>query len=526
VLEALDAEAVRRWYEWGLAALDGTRDEINSLNVFPVADADTGTNLHLTLESAVKPDDETSAVEAADLAGTATQMARLSLLGARGSSGVILSQLLRGVAEVLAAERRPPRGLGLTRALERAVALAYAAVSQPVEGTMLTVARAAAEAARAVGSDDLHIVAHAAAQAAHEALARTPEQLDVLARAGVVDAGGRGVVVLLDVLAVVVDERPLPVLPQQIAHPHLDALQLDQVPGRHYEVMYLLDVDPGTGAGSGADAAVGQLRRRLDTIGDSVVVSGGGGLWTVHVHTDDASAAVEMGTAAGHPHRIRVTALTDQHAAALHGGPDAVAPHQLFVVLAGDSPALALREVFTAAGAVIVTVPVAGWAGERSASHAEFTDIVALFEAMADDAMYAAEESLAAQGFRLAAVVTRSPVQLLAAVAVHDPRRPPHDDAAAMTAAAASTRHGEVRPNRSGFVGTVDGSDVTSAGTPGEAAVGVVEHLLNADVELVTVVAASQTAADVADRLREHHNGIDVATVAAETGGCVWLGVE
>ena len=133
MLEALDAAAVRRWYLWGLEALESARDEINSLNVFPVPDADTGTNLHLTLESAVQPDAGERAIpDSADLAGTATEMARLALLGARGSSGVILSQLLRGVAEALAAERRPPRGRGLTRALERASALAYAAVSHPV----------------------------------------------------------------------------------------------------------------------------------------------------------------------------------------------------------------------------------------------------------------------------------------------------------------------------------------------------------------------------------------------------------
>lgn len=522
VLEALDAEAVRRWYEWGLAALDDTRDEINSLNVFPVPDADTGTNLHLTLESAVQPDDETPALDTADLASTATQMARLSLLGARGSSGVILSQLLRGVAEVLAAERLPPRGLGLTRALERAVALAYAAVSHPVEGTMLTVARAAAEAARATGSDHLPTVAEAAAHAAHQALARTPEQLDVLARAGVVDAGGRGVVVLLDVLRAVVDEQPLPVLPPQIAHPHLDALDLERRPEQRYEVMYLLDTDPE--AGARADAEIAQLRSRLDTIGDSVVVSGGGGLWTVHVHTNDASGAVEMGSAAGHPHRIRVTALpelTEHHDAIDH---EHQAGHRLFVVLADDSPVLALREVFAAAGATLITVTAASTLAATAESAP--ADAVLLFETVSPDAMTNVEKSLAAQGFRLASVSTRSPVQLLAAIAVHDPARPVADDVVAMTAASAATRHGDVRPSGTDFVGAIEGCDEFSAATPDEAGVGVVERLLTPDVELVTIVAKSPVAAKVAERLREHHAGLDVVTIAADIGRCVWLGVE
>jgi len=120
VLEVLDADAVRRWYRWGLAALEAARAEIDSLNVFPVADADTGTNLHLTLQAAVETSEDRTAA-GADLGETATTMARLSLLGARGSSGVILSQLLRGVAEVIAAQRRPPAGFALTEALERAM---------------------------------------------------------------------------------------------------------------------------------------------------------------------------------------------------------------------------------------------------------------------------------------------------------------------------------------------------------------------------------------------------------------------
>jgi uncharacterized protein len=530
VLHALDADAVRRWYQWGLAALDATRDEINSLNVFPVADADTGTNLHLTLESAVQsPDAGTAATsppsDSGELARTALSMARLSLLGARGSSGVILSQLLRGVAEVLAAERLPPRGLGLARALERAVSLAYAAVSHPVEGTMLTVARAAAEAARATGSDDLATVVGAAVQAAHAALDETPNQLDVLRRAGVVDAGGRGVVVLLDVLQAVVEERPLPALQGPIAHPLVE-MDTTSGPTPAYEVMYLIDAP---------DDRIPRLRETLDGLGDSVVVSGGGGLWTVHVHTDDAGGAVDAGIAVGQPHRIRVTAISAHDQASAPGDGTACAPataddgHAVVVLVAAGSPMLALHGVFAGAGAGVLEVTDSladDLCGLGAAQVALLTDAGS---GEVGTAVRAAGDALAARGVGVRIVSARSVVQLLAAVAVHDPHRPFDADVAAMTAAAVATRHADVRPDSSDgtrFVGIADGDQPVTGDDLCEVAVAVLERMLTDDVEMVTVVSAPQLCADIAGRIREAHADLDVVVIAADLGPIMCLGVE
>ena len=501
VLDSLDAAAVRRWYEWGLGALDATRDEINSLNVFPVADADTGTNLHLTLESAVGPAGPSAVLQAdgegdTDLAATAVSMARLSLLGARGSSGVILSQLLRGVAEVLAAERLPPRGVGLTRALERAVALAYAAVAQPVEGTMLTVARAAAEAARATGSDDLQVVVKAAVEAAHRALDETPGQLDVLSRAGVVDAGGRGVVVLLDVLQAVVEERPLPPAKQLIAHPRLDAIE--PAAGPAYEVMYLVEAP---------DDRIPQLRAALDAIGDSVVVSGGGGLWTVHVHTDDSRAALEVAAPIGEPQRVRITPIAGHEAAQseVRAG-----RHSVAVLLADDSPAGALRAVFAEAGAQVLS---AGPAARIGSSDADADHVVVLTEAT--PAAVSAAESLAAQvvadGGHAEVVSARAAVQLLAALAAHDARRPFADDVAEMRAAVEATRCGEVS---------------LSAPDPVAAACALVSRLAEPAAELVTVLAATDVGERIERQLLSENPGLDVVVVRADIGDQIWLGVE
>src|SRR3954452_21222918 len=162
VLETLDAAAVHRWCGGGLAALRAHQHEIDQLNVFPVPDGDTGTNLVLTLTSAQQALDEAPAAENPPVGSALRRMARGALLGARGNSGVIVSQILRGMADALASTVAV-RGAELARALRLASEAAYAAVAHPVEGTVLSVVAAAAEAADRVQSDDLVAVARAAA---------------------------------------------------------------------------------------------------------------------------------------------------------------------------------------------------------------------------------------------------------------------------------------------------------------------------------------------------------------------------
>jgi fatty acid kinase len=499
VLDALDADAVRRWYRAGLSALEASKAEINSLNVFPVADADTGTNLYVTLASAGAAADED--VARLDLADAATEIARLCLLGARGSSGVILSQLLRGVAEVLAAEQLPPRGRALTRAFERAVELAYAAVSQPVEGTMLTVARAAAEAARADGSDDLVAVVTIACAAAREALDRTPTQLDVLGRAGVVDAGGKGIVVLLDVLEAVVDDRefvlPEPVIAVPIIGPH-DVGATSPA----YEVMFLIDAD---------DERIPALRVALDGIGDAVVVSGGDGLWNVHVHTDEPEAALAAGVAVGRPHDVRTTAI------GVDAGADAEqrAERRLVAVLALGSPGLALRGLLSRAGVHVVEAVNATSVAEAFAA-LDGSELAVLVEASAD-----LEEQVRAAGaarhviapLEFSHVMIESPMGLLSAVAVHDAHRPIADDIAAMARAAESTRASSVAAPR---------LDELVAG-----AVQEITRLLAGGGELVTIVSDAYVGARVADQLAVDRPDVDVNLLTVDAlGSVVWLGVE
>src|SRR5215831_13091368 len=275
--EVLDEETVRRWCRLSVDALAQTRAAIDALNVFPVPDADTGTNLHLTLVSAAEAVE--SVPPGAGPAEIWPAVARGALLGACGNSGIIVSQLLRGLADVCAAEPRCD-GPVVARALTHAAASARAAVSRPAEGTVLTVADAAARApAEAAGSRGLAAVVTAAAAAARQALAGTREQLDVLAARGVVDAGAAGLCVLLDALVAAVTgarpeafevpaPAPRPAAAGAAGAAGAAASQQTASPG--YEVTYLLEAPA---------EPVRQLRERLDSLGDSLVIVGSEDLW-------------------------------------------------------------------------------------------------------------------------------------------------------------------------------------------------------------------------------------------------------
>ncbi|HLX89640.1 MAG TPA: DAK2 domain-containing protein [Acidimicrobiales bacterium] len=288
------------------------QEAINRLNVYPVPDGDTGTNMALTLESVVSEVDG-NGTGAGPMAEVCRAVTHGSLMGARGNSGVILSQLLRGLTGVLAGADEAG-GPEVARALTAASNAAREAVLRPVEGTILTVARAAAEGASAAAGDDESLlgVLEQSRAAAADALAHTPEQLPVLARAGVVDAGGTGYLLMLDALLTVTDGRELPEpppgdtrpAPQSESHPWSDESPAEEIEGGlRYEVMYLLEAP---------DDTLPAFRDVWAGVGDSIVVVGGEGLWNCHIHTNDVGAAIEAALDAGRPRNIRVTDLAEQ----------------------------------------------------------------------------------------------------------------------------------------------------------------------------------------------------------------------
>jgi DAK2 domain fusion protein YloV len=308
-LDRLDAAALRAVVAGYRDALAAHREVINRLNVYPVPDGDTGTNMALTLRSVCE---EVEAADA-DLQSTCKAISHGSLMGARGNSGVILSQILRGIVEVVRdGDSEGADGGTMAEALERASQAAYGAVMKPVEGTILTVVREASEEAadEARQGGSLDAVLDAARSRGADALARTPEMLPVLAQAGVVDAGGAGFLLLLDVMLDVVDGRGVPepavvadegpiVGPGEAMAGH----GADAVGDLRYEVMYFLEA---------ADSAIPAFKDVWAGIGDSIVVVGGDGLWNCHIHTDDIGAAIEAAIDAGRPKQIRVTDLLEQ----------------------------------------------------------------------------------------------------------------------------------------------------------------------------------------------------------------------
>jgi uncharacterized protein len=332
-LGAEELRAVMRGYR---DALRLHQSDINRLNVYPVPDGDTGTNMALTLEAVVT--ELEGVAPGVGLTEVCTAIGHGSLMGARGNSGVILSQLLRGMGERMGSAGES--GVGpelLVGAITHAAELARRAVVRPAEGTILTVAAAAAAGA-AHGSGLVGVVESARAEAA-EALSRTPEMLPVLAQAGVVDAGGAGYLLLLDAFLLVLDGRPLP-QPSGVAAPDLSALDGSltvaglrngdgdgdadgdrdrdrdsdsdseeassaehSVGDLRYEVMYLL---------AAPDDSIEAFKEVWAGLGDSIVVVGGDGLWNCHIHTDDVGAAIEAALENGRPSRIRVTDLDEQ----------------------------------------------------------------------------------------------------------------------------------------------------------------------------------------------------------------------
>ncbi len=551
VLTRLDTAAARRWAVVTRAAFAARRAEIDALNVFPVPDGDTGTNLYLTFDAAldsarVEYEDRLrrgQPLADGDLGGEADAFARALLLTARGNSGVILSQIFRGFADEAAATGVSGVGAqGLAAAMTRADALAWSSVAHPVEGTILSVSRAAAGAATLAAEEageDLYAVSSAALEAARAALADTPNQLPRLAQAGVVDAGGAGYVLLLECLERVVTgdigaesfagdwargdaggplHRRRPGWTQP-ATPLPTGGDLEPG-GPAYEVMYLL-------AGA-AGEAVEVLKERLDGLGDSLLVVGTGELHNVHVHVDDVGAAIEAGIAAGRPYRIRVTHFRDEG----HREPE-VAPQAAQAVVtcaAGEG----LAGAFRSAGAWVVPS-----GPRRRANAAQFLEAVRSTGAARvillpndGDTLLAANAAVrvaAEQGLDLRVVAARTAVQGIAALAVYDPERSFGDNVLAMSSAAAATRNGAVTvatrqaltsggPCRPGDVlGVVDGDIVIVGDDLTRVGAQVAERLLSSGGELLTVVSGEDATPalgdDVAQVVRRHRRDLEVTHV-------------
>jgi fatty acid kinase len=515
VLQSLAPSDLRRVVSTYRDVLRNHQDELNRLNVYPVPDGDTGTNMALTLESVVDelPDDGSGMPEVCEA------IRHGSLMGARGNSGVILSQILRGLADTFA----PLDAISardVISGLRRAADAAYQAVLRPVEGTILTVVRLAAESverAYASGEASLRDVLDRAAVAARDAVARTPDLLPVLREAGVVDAGGRGFELLLAACLNVVDDRPVPA-PEVVATPAAVAAHLDaehDSDALRYEVMYLLQA---------ADDTIPQLKRTWSELGDSIVVVGGDGLWNCHVHTNDIGAAIEAGIAAGRPADIRVTDLHEQVEGREEAtwvrertppGPLDQVETGVVAVAVGDG----LQRLFAELGVQRVV------AGGQSMNPSTAQILEAVHACAAESVIVLPNNKnivpVARQVPELAdrpvsVVPTTAVVEALAALVTYDPDASLETNTAAMDKAASLVRAGEVTqavrdsvaecgPIAAGDWIAITRDGVSAAAkSAADAVISLVDRLIDDDAELVTVVVGAEAERGETDRITSH----------------------
>ena len=496
-----------------LAGLERHSETINALNVFPVPDGDTGTNMLATL-AAVRA--EIGLLGACpEMAPLCQAIAKGSLMGARGNSGVILCQILRALCAELAGEVlvSPAK---LARGLEQAASAARASVQRPVEGTILTVAKEAAlGAAAGLALGGLADVAEAARDRAVVALHETPSQLLLLAQAGVVDAGGAGLVLLYEAFCAVIGEREMPAelrLPEAVAEllrgvrrpsRSLASLQGSPLALLSYEVMFFLAT---------SDEQIGDFRRRWSEIGDSIVVVGGEGIWNCHIHTDDIGAAIEAGIEAGRPHNIRVTDLreeTSEEAWVLSGqdptaeGPEPSPEESALTCVVVVSSGEGIARIFSSLGAAKVILggqsmnpstqelleAVEGLSAKDVVilpNNSNIVPVARQVEALSDKNVYVVETPGVQEGF--------------AALLDFDPEASGEDNAARMTQAAARVVAGEVTqavraaPSPVGSVKRGDWIGLSRAGIEAveaslaEATCALLEAMVQEGHEIVTLI--------------------------------------
>ncbi len=543
--DVIDGAVLLRWGRICVDGLESRRAEINALNVFPIADADTGTNLLATMRAALLAAETVAAdVTQIPAAEVAAAMARGATSGARGNSGIILTQVLRGIAE--AVREGPLTAETLRLALRRGAALVRESLSVPVEGTMLTVLDYAAGCAADCPGTALADVAVAAADGAAKALDDTPDQLGVLREAGVVDAGARGLLVLLDGLVTVATGEPpdrpeyLPGDRDSVAEPIGEPAAESAADDPHFEVMYLLaDTD---------EDRVARLRDRLSELGDSVVVVGdGAGMWSSHVHCVDAGAAVEAGLVAGTLSRIRIESFAVT--APVHTGPGDCAAESaggpadrgILAVAAGAGAAA----LFEAAGAVVLgDDPVTAQALLAAIRSMPNREVLVLPNGALPAHELVAVGVAARDAHRdVLLLPSGSMVQGLAAAAVHDRGRIAVDDAFAMSEAAAATRWGSLRAAQERaltMVGTCEAGD--GLGLVGHDVV-VIDHdvraaartlldrMLSFGGELVTLLMGADApdglAGDLAEHIGQGFPGVEVTVYSGgQHGDLVQIGVE
>ncbi len=459
--QTFDAQDFRQLVLSGTGCLEANVDAINALNVFPVPDGDTGINMLLTLRAATSADLPDGANATVGLMSSA--LARGALMGARGNSGVIFSQFMKGLASGLAEYDRAD-GAAFAAALQAAADAGYQAVGNPVEGTMLSVMRAAAEAVHPPDGADAPDVLRVAYEAAERALAYTPEQLPVLKQAGVVDAGGQGVVAFLAgmvnftseepvVLSITAPEGGLESAAANVSHEFLEHTE-EEMYG--YCTQFVVQ-----GEGLDPDA----VRERVMAMAMSTVVVGDDRIVRVHAHAEDPGPLLSMGASIGALDQINIQNMDLQHQEfmSLHGyGEDATEQAEatelaVIPVAPGDGIASVFRSLGAAAtvsGGQTMNPSAADIIAAVQKTNAAFTIVLPNNK----NIVLAAEQAAELSDTPIAVVASRNIAQGMAAMLAFNPDLTGEENAEAMRDALDSVRSGEVTTAVRST--TIDGVDV------------------------------------------------------------------
>ena len=528
---------------------------LNRLNVYPVPDGDTGTNMALTLESVVKDLDKLPTN--ADFGSVCGAIAQGSLMGARGNSGVILSQILRGLVKAFRDASQSGSevdGPVLVSGLRAASVAADAAVMRPVEGTILSVARGAAagaEAALAGGAKSFAELCGPILLAANAALAFTPEQLPILKAAGVVDAGGSGFVLLIECLANVLTGSPVsvPALEDQfdVADDfHGRVPSGSGVEELRYEVMYFLEAP---------DAMVPAFKEVWATLGDSIVVVGGDGIWNCHIHTDDIGATIEAAIDVGRPRTIRVTDLHEQ-VAELHAEERWVAeqtPEHVEIPTTPVETAVVAVGAGAGIGRLLRSMGAQAVVSGGQSMNPSTQDLLDAVEAVASQQVIilpnnkniipVARQVDALTTKTVTVIPTRAVVEGIAALVAYDPDSDLASNTEALTGAASATVVGEVTtavrdaPSDAGPIAAGDFLGISSTGITtigadlADVTCRLLASLIGPNHEILTMLegegSSAATTRQVTEWLALHHDNLIVET---HHGGQplypYWIGLE
>jgi DAK2 domain fusion protein YloV len=515
VIKTLDAVTLREMVVAGAALLEKNREAVNALNVFPVPDGDTGTNMSMTMMSAVR---EMNGREPTSIGEMTEALSKGALRGARGNSGVILSQLYRGFSKALS-DKQKITPVDFAAALKSGADTAYKAVMKPKEGTILTVARVIADDAvkqAAMAPDDFPALMNVVLTTGESILKRTQEMLPALTQAGVVDAGGRGLMLIYAGYSAVVNGEPLDELLVDMSGDSAtddvftdDHDALETITFAYCTEFFVQEIKPGIG-----DTDIASFRRRLSRIGDSVLVVGDTDLIKVHVHTNDPGKALQYGLALGELNGLKIENMLQQRRDLEDRKQKSLKDYGIVAVSQGEG----FDDIFRVLG---VDCVVQG----GQTMNPSIDDLKKAIDTVIAKTIFvlpnngnitlAAEQAAQMSQAQVIVLPTKNVAMGIAAVVAFQAEDSPQDNTARMNEAAQKVRTGMVtyavrdsdldglHIKEGSIIGLNNGQITVNCDTAEEAGALLMEQIVTAEDGLITVYYGDKTDPDVAKQLRD-----------------------